>query len=185
MTRRFADRGDGGAWGWRSSGPPVIDLANSRLRAKFTLPAPFDHYCSKFHAGVALHRRHMVTGRPEWTPIGGSALGQAGRKREAIMAEQLSGEARKSALKGLSGWTEAQGGKAITRTFTFKDFNEAFGFMSRAALVAEKRDHHPEWRNVYKTVEVVLSTHDAGGVTALDIELAKTMNAIAGQLGVA
>ena len=76
------------------------------------------------------------------------------------------------------------GREAIARTFTFKDFNEAFGFMARAALVAEKRDHHPEWRNVYKTVEVVLATHDAGGVTALDIELAKAMNAIAGQLGV-
>jgi 4a-hydroxytetrahydrobiopterin dehydratase len=106
-------------------------------------------------------------------------------KREAIMAERLSAEARKSALKGLSGWTEVAGREAITRTFIFKDFNEAFGFMSRAALVAEKRDHHPEWRNVYKTVEVVLATHDAGGVTALDIELAKAMNAIAGQLGAA
>jgi len=61
------------------------------------------------------------------------------------------------------------GREAIARTFTFKDFNEAFGFMSRAALVAEKKDHHPEWRNVYKTVEVVLATHDAGGVTRLDI----------------
>ena len=77
------------------------------------------------------------------------------------------------------------GRDAIERTFTFKDFNEAFGFMSRAALVAEKSDHHPEWRNVYKTVEVVLSTHDAGGVTSRDIELAKAMNAIARQLGVA
>jgi 4a-hydroxytetrahydrobiopterin dehydratase len=101
------------------------------------------------------------------------------------MAERLSAEARKSALKELSGWTEAPGREAITRTFTFKDFSEAFGFMSRAALVAEKSDHHPEWRNVYKTVEVVLATHDAGGVTALDIELAKAMNAIAKQLGVA
>jgi 4a-hydroxytetrahydrobiopterin dehydratase len=101
------------------------------------------------------------------------------------MAERLSAEARKSALKGLTGWTEVPGREAITRTFSFKDFNEAFGFMSRVALVAEKRDHHPEWRNVYKTVEVVLATHDAGGVTALDIELAKAMNAIAGQLGVA
>jgi 4a-hydroxytetrahydrobiopterin dehydratase len=100
------------------------------------------------------------------------------------MAERLSAEARKSALKGLTGWTEVSGREAITRTFSFKDFNEAFGFMSRVALVAEKRDHHPEWRNVYKTVEVVLATHDAGGVTALDIELAKAMNAIAGQLGV-
>ena len=85
----------------------------------------------------------------------------------------------------MSGWTEAAGREAIARTFTFKDFNEAFGFMSRVALVAEKSDHHPEWRNVYKTVEVVLATHDAGGVTALDIDLAKAMNAIAGQLGVA
>ena len=100
------------------------------------------------------------------------------------MAERLSAEARKSALKGLSGWTETPGREAIARTFIFKDFNEAFGFMSRAALVAEKRDHHPEWRNVYKTVEVELSTHDAGGVTAKDVELAKAMNAIAGALGV-
>jgi 4a-hydroxytetrahydrobiopterin dehydratase len=88
-------------------------------------------------------------------------------------------------LKGLPGWSEVAGREAIARTFTFKDFNEAFGFMVRAALVAEKRDHHPEWRNVYKTVEVVLATHDAGGVTALDVELATAMNAIAGQLGVA
>jgi 4a-hydroxytetrahydrobiopterin dehydratase len=100
------------------------------------------------------------------------------------MAVKLAAEARKQAVKGLSGWAEKQDGEAIGRTFTFKDFNEAFGFMSRVALVAEKNDHHPEWRNVYKTVDVVLSTHDAGGVTGLDIELAKAMNAIAGQLGV-
>ncbi len=101
------------------------------------------------------------------------------------MAERLSAEARKSALKGLTGWKEVAGREAIERTFVFKDFNEAFGFMSRAALVAEKRDHHPEWRNVYKTVEVVLSTHDANGVTQNDVDLAKAMNAIAGQLGAA
>ena len=100
------------------------------------------------------------------------------------MAELLSAETRKSALKGLPGWTETPGREAIARTFIFRDFNEAFGFMARAALVAEKSDHHPEWRYVYKTVEVVLATHDVGGVTALDIELAKAMNAIAGQLGV-
>src|SRR6202045_1593583 len=100
------------------------------------------------------------------------------------MAERLSAEARTSALKGLSGWSDVPGREAITRTFVFKDFNEAFGFMSRAALVAEKRDHHPEWRNVYKTVEVVLATHDAGGVTALDIGLAKAMTAMAKHLGV-
>ena len=95
------------------------------------------------------------------------------------MAERLSADARKQALGGIPGWTEVPGREAIGKTFAFKDFNEAFGFMTRAALVAEKMDHHPEWRNVYKTVEVVLATHDAGGVTALDIELAKAMNAIA------
>ena len=101
------------------------------------------------------------------------------------MAELLSAEARKSALQGLAGWAEVSGREAIAKTFVFKDFSEAFGFMARAALVAEKNDHHPEWRNVYKTVEVVLATHDAGGVTARDIELAQAMNAIARQLGVA
>ena len=99
------------------------------------------------------------------------------------MAERLSAEARKQALGSIPGWTEVQadvkGREAIGKTFVFKDFNEAFGFMTRAALVAEKMDHHPEWRNVYKTVEVVLSTHDAGGLTTLDIELARAMNAIA------
>lgn len=96
------------------------------------------------------------------------------------MAERLSGQARRTALAELAGWTEVEGRDAIARTFTFKDFNAAFGFMTRVALAAEKSDHHPEWRNVYRTVEVVLSTHDAGGVTARDIALAKAMNAIAG-----
>ena len=101
------------------------------------------------------------------------------------MAERLSAELRKLALEELPGWSETPGREAIARIYTFKDFNEAFGFMSRAALVAEKHDHHPEWRNVYKTVEVVLTTHDAGGVTKLDIRIATAMNAIAKQLGVA
>ncbi|MBN8961706.1 MAG: 4a-hydroxytetrahydrobiopterin dehydratase [Rhizobiales bacterium] len=100
------------------------------------------------------------------------------------MVERLSTEARASALKELKGWTEVQGRDAIARTFVFKDFNEAFGFMARVALAAEKADHHPEWRNVYKTVEVVLATHDAGGITVRDIDLAKVMNAAAAQLGV-
>ncbi|WP_314958764.1 4a-hydroxytetrahydrobiopterin dehydratase [Bradyrhizobium cosmicum] len=95
------------------------------------------------------------------------------------MAERLTAEARKQALGTIPGWSDLQGRDAIGKTFVFKDFNEAFGFMTRAALVAEKMDHHPEWRNVYKTVEVVLSTHDADGVTTHDIELAKAMNAIA------
>jgi 4a-hydroxytetrahydrobiopterin dehydratase len=102
---------------------------------------------------------------------------------EVLMA-RLTAEMRKSALLGLPGWSEVPGREAIAKTFVFRDFNEAFGFMSRSALVAEKRDHHPEWRNVYKTVDVVLATHDAGGVTAKDIELAKAMNAIAAALGV-
>jgi 4a-hydroxytetrahydrobiopterin dehydratase len=100
------------------------------------------------------------------------------------MAERLSAEARLAALAELFGWSETTGREAIARTFIFRDFNEAFGFMTRAALVAEKKDHHPEWKNVYKTVDVVLATHDAGGVTRLDIELARAMNGIARQLGV-
>jgi len=96
------------------------------------------------------------------------------------MAQKLNGQARADALRKLNGWGEVQGRDAITRKFVFKDFNEAFGFMARAALVAEKLDHHPEWFNVYKTVEVTLSTHDAGGLTELDIKLAEAMNALAG-----
>jgi len=95
---------------------------------------------------------------------------------------RLTAEARKSALQALPGWAEVKGRDAISRTFVFRDFNEAFGFMARVALVAEKHDHHPEWRNVYKTVEVVLATHDAGGVTRLDVQLAMAMNAIGRQL---
>ncbi len=96
------------------------------------------------------------------------------------MAQKLAGADRTSTLGKLPGWTEVQGRDAITRKFVFKDFNEAFGFMARAALVAEKMDHHPEWFNVYKTVEVTLSTHDAGGVTELDVKLAQAMDKIAG-----
>ena len=95
------------------------------------------------------------------------------------MLERLTPDARKLAIGKLKGWSDVTGRDAITRTFIFKDFNEAFGFMTRAALVAEKSDHHPEWRNVYKTVEVVLATHDANGVTAKDIALAEAMNKIA------
>jgi 4a-hydroxytetrahydrobiopterin dehydratase len=96
------------------------------------------------------------------------------------MAQKLTGAARGDALKSLRGWSEVSGRDAITRKFVFSDFNEAFGFMSRAALTAEKMDHHPEWFNVYKTVEVTLSTHDAGGLTELDVKLAAAMDKIAG-----
>src|SRR5213075_1582045 len=94
--------------------------------------------------------------------------------------DKLTGEARTTALAKLSGWSEVAGRDAITRKFVFRDFNAAFGFMTRVALIAEKMDHHPEWFNVYKTVEVTLSTHDAGGVTELDVQLASAMDKIAG-----
>lgn len=86
--------------------------------------------------------------------------------------EKLSKEAVKSGLQTAAGWSLNEDGNAIERTFTFKDFSEAFGFMSRVALAAEKMDHHPEWSNVYKTVDIRLTTHDAGGLTELDFKLA-------------
>jgi 4a-hydroxytetrahydrobiopterin dehydratase len=89
-----------------------------------------------------------------------------------------------AALASLSGWEAVEGRDAIRRTYRFGDFNAAFGFMSRAALMAEKLDHHPEWSNVYNRVEVVLATHDAGGVTALDVRLATFMDEVASALGV-
>jgi 4a-hydroxytetrahydrobiopterin dehydratase len=95
------------------------------------------------------------------------------------MAQKLSDEARNAALAKLKGWNEVKGRDAISRKFTFRDFNEAFGFMARAALIAEKLDHHPEWFNVYNKVDVTLATHDAGGVTTRDVELAEAMNHLA------
>lgn len=92
------------------------------------------------------------------------------------MADKLEGAARNQALGELDGWEEVEGRDAIYRKFEFRNFNEAFGFMTRVAMFAEKTDHHPEWFNVYKTVEVTLSTHDAGGVTERDIRMAKFMN---------
>jgi len=97
--------------------------------------------------------------------------------------QKLSGEARKKALAGLKGWAEVADRDAIAKTFQFKDFNEAFGWMTRVALMAEKADHHPEWSNIYRTVEVTLATHDADGVTEKDITLANAMNAAAGGAG--
>ncbi len=96
------------------------------------------------------------------------------------MAQKLTGAARKAALARVPGWSELMERDAIFRKFVFRDFGEAFGFMTRVALIAEKRDHHPEWLNIYRTVEVTLSTHDAGGVTEKDIALAEAMDSIAG-----
>jgi 4a-hydroxytetrahydrobiopterin dehydratase len=95
------------------------------------------------------------------------------------MTAKLTREARTEALAGLAGWREADDRDAITKTFVFADFNEAFGFMARVALVAEKMDHHPEWFNVYKTVTITLATHDAGGLTGRDVALAQAMERIA------
>lgn len=97
------------------------------------------------------------------------------------MRAKLSEERRRQALAELPGWTVVDGRDAIARSFRFADFGAAWGFMSRVALVAEKMDHHPEWTNVYNRVEVVLSTHDAGGVTERDVELARAMERIAAQ----
>ena len=78
------------------------------------------------------------------------------------------------------GWALARDGKAMAKTFKFADFVEAFGFMTRVALAAEKMDHHPDWSNVYRTVTIALSTHDAGGLTDLDFRLARTIDALSG-----
>lgn len=94
--------------------------------------------------------------------------------------EKLDRQAAEAALTGLDGWVLAGDGASIRRVFTFANFSEAFAFMTRVAMAAEKMDHHPEWSNVYKTVDVTLNTHDSGGVTALDIEMAKKMNRFAG-----
>jgi 4a-hydroxytetrahydrobiopterin dehydratase len=93
--------------------------------------------------------------------------------------QKLSGEARKAALARIRGWSQSLGRDAISKTFEFEDFSAAFGFMTRVALVAEKLGHHPEWFNLYRTVDVTLSTHDAGGLTERDIALAEAIDRIA------
>lgn len=91
----------------------------------------------------------------------------------------MEGPAIEAELAKLADWEAVDVDRAIRKTFVFSDFNEAFGFMARVALAAEKMDHHPEWSNVYKTVHVTLTTHDAGGVTEKDIKLAQKMDAYA------
>jgi 4a-hydroxytetrahydrobiopterin dehydratase len=96
------------------------------------------------------------------------------------MAERLSGEARRGLAAELPGWTPVEGRDALKKTFKFKSFNEAWGFMSRVALAAEKLDHHPEWFNVYNRVEITLTTHDCDGLSDLDVTLAKRIDRFAG-----
>lgn len=95
------------------------------------------------------------------------------------MPEQLNKETLAQEIQDLRGWTLDAQNTSINKSFRFKDFNEAFAFMSRIALLAEKMDHHPEWSNVYNKVEIKLSTHDAGGITALDIKMAKKIETYA------
>lgn len=92
------------------------------------------------------------------------------------MSGKLSDAEKGKALEELSGWNSVSGRDAIAKTYQFRDFQEAFGWMTRVAEVAERMDHHPEWRNVYRTVEVVLTSHDSGGVTERDLKLAREMD---------
>jgi 4a-hydroxytetrahydrobiopterin dehydratase len=96
------------------------------------------------------------------------------------MAGKIDAAARAAALKDLKGWQDVDGRDAIAKTYQFKDFTAAFAWMKAVAQVAERMDHHPEWRNVYRTVEVVLTSHDAGGVTERDVTMAREMDRLAG-----
>jgi 4a-hydroxytetrahydrobiopterin dehydratase len=107
-------------------------------------------------------------------------MAAAKRREEHDMAQKLDDAARKTIPTRLPGWRPVDGRDAIARTFTFKDFNAAFGFMTRVALAAERMNHHPEWLNVWNRVEVTLSSHDAGGLTERDLKLAEAMDHIAG-----
>jgi 4a-hydroxytetrahydrobiopterin dehydratase len=95
------------------------------------------------------------------------------------MTAKLTGKARSDALAGLKGWQEVSGRDAIQKSFKFADFTQAWGFMTKVALAAEKADHHPEWSNVYNRVEIVLSTHDAGGLSDKDVALARVIDSVA------
>jgi 4a-hydroxytetrahydrobiopterin dehydratase len=95
------------------------------------------------------------------------------------MVERLTGAARQAALHGLHGWSEVDDRDAIRKSYHFSNFSEAWGFLSRIALVAEKMDHHPEIFNVYNRVEIILSTHDAGGLSERDVHLAQVIDELA------
>ena len=95
-----------------------------------------------------------------------------------MSVEQLNEQERDSWLRALPKWSLSREGGAIERTFEFGDFSEAFAFMTRVAIIAEKRDHHPEWFNVYNKVEITLTTHDAGGLSLRDVNMAKDIDAL-------
>ncbi|GAA0785642.1 4a-hydroxytetrahydrobiopterin dehydratase [Roseibium denhamense] len=95
------------------------------------------------------------------------------------MVERLKPEDRAAGLSQLTEWHLCSGREAIQKSFKFQDFTEAFAFMTRVALIAEKMDHHPEWSNVYRTVDITLATHDVGGISVLDLKLAAEIDRIA------
>ncbi|GAB4516233.1 MAG: 4a-hydroxytetrahydrobiopterin dehydratase [Roseibium sp.] len=97
------------------------------------------------------------------------------------MAERLKPEDRAAGLKALPDWHLCDGREAISKSFRFHDFRDAFGFMTQVALVAEKMNHHPEWSNVYRSVDITLSTHDVGGLSRLDLDLAREIDRLAGR----
>lgn len=97
------------------------------------------------------------------------------------MVERLKPEDRAAGLRALPDWHLCEGREAISKSFKFHDFREAFGFMTRVALTAEKMNHHPEWSNVYRSVDITLSTHDVGGLSSLDLKLAAEIDKIAGK----
>ena len=101
------------------------------------------------------------------------------------MIAKLSTQERQAALASLSGWQEVAGRDAIQRKIKFADFNAAWGFMSRVALLADKQDHHPEWQNVYNRVEILLTTHDCDGLSQRDVKLATAIDKILGEMGLA
>ena len=97
------------------------------------------------------------------------------------MTQKIAAAQRDATLAEISDWKPAEGRDAITRSFKFADFSQAFGFMTRVALAAEKLDHHPEWSNVWNRVAITLTSHDAGGLTELDVKLAKIIDGLAAQ----
>ncbi|TFJ88008.1 hypothetical protein NSK_000362 [Nannochloropsis salina CCMP1776] len=137
----------------------------------FSRLAPRSNLPSLLHGASAFHNVNCNVTRPS------QPFSTVGSQR----VPHLSKQARAAALKeDLAGWVDVKGGErdAVEKTFIFHDFNEAWGFMSRVALLAEQHNHHPEWSNVYNKVHVILTTHDAGGVSQKDVTLAKAMDTI-------
>jgi 4a-hydroxytetrahydrobiopterin dehydratase len=152
------------------------------LRYAYAAPAPF---LVPVGDGPVDLRKGAADTKPEWQRAVRIAVAPVRGRLQTVersygMAQKLDAEARKTILTRLPGWRLVDGRDAISRTFTFKDFNAAFGFMTRTALAAERLDHHPEWSNAWNRVEVTLSSHDAGGLTERDLKLAEIMDRIAG-----